>query len=69
MNASDYFGFAAAFGFGCWWLVFPRSVVSFYTWFHRGRIAIPKPSGIRVAGAIWIVLVGTVMVLFLSRKP
>ena len=23
LNFSDYFGFAAAFGFGLWWLAFP----------------------------------------------
>ena len=67
MKPSDYIGFAAAFGFGLWWLGFPGSVISFYAWFHRGRVVMPKTSGVRVTGAIWVVLVAVVMAVFWSR--
>ena len=40
--------------FGVWWLAFPRSVIAFYTWFHRDRARMPDPSGVRLAGLIWL---------------
>src|SRR6266851_2808329 len=64
---SDYFGFAVAFSFGLWWLAFPGSVISFYSWFHRGSVAMPKAGGVRMAGALWVVLVAVVMAGFWSR--
>jgi hypothetical protein len=66
MKPSDYFGFAAALGFGLWWLAFPASVISFYSWFHRGRVVMPKTSGVRMAGALWVFLVAIVMAVFWS---
>jgi hypothetical protein len=57
MRVSDYIG-ALAFGaFGLWWLLHPASVLRFYAWFHRGRVRLPPPAGIRVAGLLWIVVV------------
>ena len=47
--------------FGLWWLLFPRSVLRFYGAFHRGRVALPKPTGIRLAGGLWVALVGAVV--------
>ena len=67
MNFSDYFGFAAAFGFGLWWLAFPGSVISFYSWFHRSSVGMPRTNGVRVAGALWVVLVAVVMTVAESR--
>jgi hypothetical protein len=69
MHTSDYIAFAAAFGFGCWWLIFPRSVITFYTWFHRGKVAVPEPRGIRLAATLWIAMVAVVMAFFMMRKP
>jgi len=67
MRTGDYFGFAAALAFGFWWLAFPSSVISFYSWFHRGSIRMPKLIGVRVAGALWVVLVALVMAVCWSR--
>jgi len=58
MNLSDYIALILFAGFGLWWLLFPNSVIRFYTWFHRGRISIPRNLMIiRVAGGLWIALV------------
>jgi len=64
MKPSDYFGFAAALSFGLWWLAFPRTVIVLYTWFHRGRVAMPPTSGVRIAGALWLALVVVVAFIF-----
>jgi hypothetical protein len=56
MSLGDY-GFGAALAFGVWWIVFPRSVIRFYTWFHRGRVAMPRPIGVRLAGFLWVALI------------
>ncbi|MGA3371375.1 MAG: hypothetical protein ABSC48_06385 [Terracidiphilus sp.] len=67
MSASDIVGCSLFSSFGLWWFVAPKSVIRFYTWFHRGQIAKlakagkyigePAPAMIRVLGLIWIVLV------------
>ena len=64
---SDYLGFGAAAAFGIWWMALPRSVIAFYAWFHRGRVKLPSPSGVRIAGAIWTLLMLGVLVLGRSR--
>jgi hypothetical protein len=53
---SDVIGFVLFASFGLWLLLMPRSVARFYTWFHRGRYALPTLGGYRVIGAFWIVL-------------
>jgi succinate-acetate transporter protein len=63
MNLSDYLGLAVVLGFGLWWLVFPQSVVGFYTSFHTGKVKMPPARAIRLAGAFWIVLVLAVVFL------
>ena len=67
MRPSDYLGFGASFGFGLWWLLFPRSVIGFYTWFHGGRARIPGTFGVRLCGALLVALVFAVMVSFLLK--
>ncbi len=67
MILSDYLGFSLAVGFGLWWAVFPSSVISFYTWFHKGQVKMPSTSGVRLAGALWTVLV-LVVLFFAFRK-
>lgn len=66
MNIADCLGFGFLFGFGFWWLVFPRSVIALYAWFHRDGVGMPKPIGIRIAGALWIVLVLAVLLAYLK---
>jgi hypothetical protein len=66
MQTSEYIGFAAFLSFGLWWLVFPRSVIAFYTRFHRGAVRMPPASGVRIAGALWIALV--IIVEFISSR-
>jgi hypothetical protein len=68
MKPSDYFGFGFAFGFGILWLLFPRGVISFYSWFHRGSIKLPSTFGVRLAGALWVVLVSVVLITFLMKQ-
>ena len=36
MSIGNYIGFRFIVGFGLWFLVFPMSVIRFYTWFHKG---------------------------------
>jgi hypothetical protein len=67
MERSDYLGFALAVGFGLWWVVFPTSVTNFYTWFHKGRVKVPGAFGVRLMGALWILLVTLVMVFTFGR--
>ncbi len=54
---SDYFGLAMCIGFGLWWSFFPKSVIRFYTWFHRQSVRMPRASVIRILGILWIALV------------
>jgi hypothetical protein len=68
MRTSDYIGFGCAFGFGVWFLAFPRSVIRFYTWFHRGKIAMPRTGGVMIAGAIWVTFVSIGLFVFLRTK-
>ena len=56
MKPADVIGFAAVVSIGLWLLVFPESVIRFYAWFHHGRTALPRPRGVRIGGAIWLVL-------------
>jgi hypothetical protein len=67
MKPSDYLGFALSVGFGLWWAVFPRSVVSFYTWFHRGRVKMPGIFLVRLVGVLWILMVFIVTVISFRR--
>jgi hypothetical protein len=68
MALSDYLGFGFMTIFGLWWIIFPKSVISFYTWFHRGKIKLPPPSGIRAAGAIWMAIVVGILISVLLRR-
>ena len=62
MKLSDYLGYTLAVGFGLWWVIFPASVIGFYTWFHRGRAKTPDAFAVRLTGALWILLVTVIMV-------
>jgi hypothetical protein len=64
MNLSDYVGLSLFVGFGLWWLVFPSSVITFYSWFHNARVKMPGARAIRLAGAFWIALVIIVFLKF-----
>lgn len=61
MKIDDIICLAFFMSFGVWWLIYPRSVIDFYIWFHKGTIIIPNPKGIRYAGCIWILLLLIVM--------
>lgn len=61
MSLSDALGFAMSAGFGLWWLLFPRSVQRFYHWFHRGKANTGGLRGIRISGALWLLLVAVIM--------
>jgi len=64
MSLGDLIGAGIFGGFGLWWAVFPNSVVTFYTWFHGGRIrAFPRQHIIRLIGILWIALVLSVAML------
>jgi hypothetical protein len=63
MKLSDYVGCSLAVGFGLWWVIFPSSVIGFYTWLHKDRIKTPGAFGVRLTGALWILLVTIVMVV------
>ena len=63
MTSSDTFGLALFCGFGLWWIVAPRSVATFYSWFTRGKAKMPRPIAIRLIGAAWFILVVAVFIL------
>ena len=67
MKPSDYFGFGVAFGFGIWFLLFPQGVINFYTWFHQGKVKLPKTFGIRLSGAVWLALMFIALIIFLMH--
>jgi succinate-acetate transporter protein len=63
LSFEDVLALSAFAAFGLWWIVFPRSVMTFYSALHRGRVNVGTASGIRVAGLLWIIFLA-VMVLF-----
>ncbi len=67
MTASDMFGFALFCGFGLWWLIAPRSVAAFYSWFTPGKAKIPSSIAIRLIGVAWSILVAAVVMLGRKR--
>ena len=62
MKISDLIGLAVCGGFGLWWIAFPKSVISFYTAFHGAKVKMPKSSGVRIAGAAWLLLMAAVWI-------
>jgi hypothetical protein len=62
VSAIDYSVFGLMLAFGIWWLVLPKCVIRFYCWFHKGwfknhsGIKMPTLLGVRLCGALWIVL-------------
>jgi hypothetical protein len=68
MKVSDYIMIGVFGGFGLWWVIFPQSVVQFYTWFHRGAVKMPRSLfGVRLAGVLWLALLATVSYLVFVR--
>jgi hypothetical protein len=60
-------GSILAFAFGLWFVLLPRSVIRFYTWFHGGSVKLPPPSGVRLAGGIWCLFI-VVLVALIEMK-
>ncbi|MEY2408095.1 MAG: hypothetical protein QOF48_765 [Verrucomicrobiota bacterium] len=54
---------ALPIAFGLWCVLFPHSVIRFYTWFHRGRVKMPEPFGVRLAGEIWVSFIMIIVAL------
>ena len=63
MTSNDTFGLALFCGFGLWWIIAPKSVGTFYTWFTRGKAKMPRPIVIRLIGAAWFILVVAMLIL------
>jgi succinate-acetate transporter protein len=57
IQVQDIVGLVVFVSFGLWWVFFPGNVIRFYTWLHRGKGIDPKPFGVRLAGALWVLLV------------
>jgi tellurite resistance protein TehA-like permease len=57
MSTQDILAFVLFAGFGLWLAILPKTVIRFYTWFHKGRFPMPRPTVIRVIGACWVILV------------
>ena len=68
MNSSDYLGLVILSIFGIWWIMFPQSVIRLYTRIHCGQIKLPSTSGIRAAGALWVVVVIVVFLVVFRRR-
>jgi succinate-acetate transporter protein len=71
VKLEDYLGFSAVASFGLWWVLFPNSVIVFYTWLSRGRAKISNAPAkdakfaVRLSGVIWLVLTMCVMTHYL----
>jgi hypothetical protein len=65
MAMSDLLGTVAFSSFGLWWVIAPHSVIRFYSWFLAAATKRvphgwpPRPMAIRVAGALWVIVVVT----------
>jgi len=57
VKLSDYLGFGLFLAIGLWWTIFPESVIRFYTRFHRGLVAMPRPWESGWLGIAWIIVV------------
>jgi len=68
IQVSDVVGLVAFASFGLWCVFFPGSVISFYAWFHRGKVMLPKPIGVRLVGALWVLLLVGVAWFNLTSK-
>jgi hypothetical protein len=67
MKITGYFCFLIALSLGFLCLAYTGRVISFYTWIRGGNVKVPKESGIRWAGGIWIVLLIIIIYEILSR--
>lgn len=67
MTLSTTLALALFLSFGLWWLVAPVSVIRFYNWFHGGLARQPKPTGVRLLGLLWLVVVVSVF-MFGTRR-
>ncbi len=67
VKSGDYVGIAIFGGFGLWWVVFRKSVIRFYTWFHRGRISL---AGARewMIKLIGLLVIALVLATYFVRK-
>ena len=61
MQVSDAIGSTAVLAFGLWWLIFPASVIRFYSHFGRWGATMPGPTGVRIAGAAWLVFASFIL--------
>ena len=62
---SDIIMIIVTISFGMWFLIFPKSVIRFYTWFfHMCNYEFPahEPIKIRMAGLIWIVFISVIFI-------
>jgi hypothetical protein len=57
MSTEDILAFALFVSLGLWFVLFPQTVIRFYTRFHKGRVQIPRPTIIRVIGACWVLFI------------
>ena len=68
MTPSDYVGTAILLGFGFWWILFPESVIRFYTWFHKRKSRLPGARWVRIMGVVWVLAVAVVQFFALRKK-
>ncbi len=61
MTVSDAVGSTFGVAFGLWWVFLPNSVIRFYTWFHRSAVQLPPTKGVRLAGLVWLLIIGVVL--------
>lgn len=67
MQPGDYVLLALSLGIGLWWLALPGSVNAFYRRLYRGRLKMPRPIFVRLAGAVWTLLALIMFSHFISR--
>ena len=66
---ADWLGFILFASLGVCCAVAPHRVIGFYKKIDRsGRFVAPKPSGIRIAGLLWLALVVVVFVFFFETR-
>lgn len=67
MKITGYFCFLFALSLGFLCVAYTGRAISFYSWLRGGKARVPKESGVRLAGALWIVLMIIIIYVLLSR--
>jgi heme/copper-type cytochrome/quinol oxidase subunit 2 len=70
MKITGYFCFLIALSLGFLCVAYTGRVISFYSRFRGGNVKMPTERNVRLAGAVWIILLLIIMyVIFSKTRP